>query len=72
VSSPSDVAPSKNSTLATVPSLSAAVAVSASATPVLPVAGAARVTVGGTLPAEPASPPPPPQAARKANTRAGK
>ena len=54
---------SKNSTLATLSSLSAAVAVSTIATPVVPMAGAVSVTVGGRL-VTGAGSEPPPQAAR--------
>ena len=45
----SDAVPSENSTRVTVPSLSAAVAVSVIALPTVPVAAADRVTLGARL-----------------------
>ena len=49
VSTFSDVAPSKNSTRVTLPSLSAAVAVSVIALPTVPFAAADRATLGAWL-----------------------
>ena len=55
VSSPSRVVPSKNCTRATLPSLSLALAVSVTATPVVAVAGALSVTLGAWLSSGPRS-----------------
>src|SRR3954470_11690466 len=70
VSVPSSVLPSKNSTLATPSSGSDAVALRAIALPGVPLPGADRLTVGGTLAtAPPPSLPPPPHAAQSAAPR---
>ena len=54
-SSPNSVLPSKKATFATLPSASAAAAVSVTATPTVALVGAARLTVGGWLTAGPRS-----------------